>query len=121
MKRQILLRIDNPEDRVIRKGIRVIRGWCACYDGSTVGGIQFHINGGQLQWRPDYRPDVTEAHPDKTVVGFRIDLDLNEHFHAVRGGRLTITFVPTAAPEMPLEFFVEQGLIGHCLAAAAGV
>ena len=103
---------------MIREGIRVIRGWCACHDGAAIGSIQFHIGDGQLHWMLDHRPDVAEAHPNETVVGFRIYLDLNEHLHAVKGRSLTFIFGSKGAPKIPLEFFVEQGLIGHCLAAA---
>lgn len=121
MSASILLQIDDPGDRIIRAPFCLIRGWCACGDRSAFGSVQFRIGRGQLRWKPEQRPDVTEAHPDKASVGFRIDFDLKEHLYAVEGGIVTITLMLNGIREMQLEFSVLNGVIGNCLAAAAGV
>jgi hypothetical protein len=117
----ILLQIDDPADRVIRAPACVIRGWLACSDRSAAPEVQFYIGRVQLRWKPEPRPDVSEAHPDKASVGFRIDFELKEHLYALEGGMVTITLALQGAPQMQLEFSLVNGVIGSCLLAAAGV
>jgi hypothetical protein len=121
VKDSIAIQIDNPVDAVIPAPAYTIRGWCASSDRAAFLDMQFHIGPSRLSWKPEQRPDVTEAHPDKASVGFRIDFDLREHLYAVKGGVVMITVVLKGAPELQLKFSLASGVIGSCLAAAAGV
>lgn len=62
----------------------------------------------------------TEALPDKASMGFRIEFELKEHLYAAKGGVVTITVVLMETPEMQVGFSLVSGVIGSCLAAAAG-
>lgn len=119
MSQPTLLRIDDPADRILRKPVCRIRGWCAGLDWADCDRIAFRIGDGDVPWRLQSRADVTAVHPEMSVTGFTFDLDLSYYLYAVRSSELAISVVVPGAPKIELRFSVAPGLTATCLAAAA--
>ena len=116
-----MLRIDDPEDRVLRQPVCLIRGWCAGADWTDVKGLEFRLGDANVPWHADVRSDVAAEHTELSVIGFTFELDLSQYLYAVRSSELALRVVFLRAPEIELQFFVAPGVTADCLAAAAGI
>ncbi len=118
MMERVLLRIDDPADRVLRTPVCRIRGWCAAADWSEVERFEFQIGDAQLSWQTQARQDVTAEHTELWVAGFSFNLDLRQYLYAIRSSELAIRAVFPGSAAIDLEFRVAPGVTASCLAAA---
>jgi hypothetical protein len=116
-----ILRIDDPEDRVLRQPMCLIRGWCAGADWTDIERLEFQIGDANLPWHAHVRPDVAAEHTGLWVTGFTFDLDLSQYLYAIRSSELAVKAVFPRAPEIELQFFVAPGVTADCLAEAVGI
>jgi hypothetical protein len=115
------MRIDEPADRILRKAICRIRGWCARPGWADVSQIDLRIEDAPVPWQAQTRPDVTSEYVEFSVTGFIFDLDLSQYLYAIRSGELSLTVTFPRGPEMEVQFSVAPGVAARCLAAAGGV
>jgi len=119
---RVLLRIDTPEDRILRKPVCRLRGWCGSADKTEIAEFELRIGDARVAWRADARPDVADVYPELSITGFTFDLDLSQYLYAVApDGHLILAAVFGRAPEMKLRFTVAAGVMADCLAAATGI
>jgi hypothetical protein len=121
MSEAIMLRIDEPEDRVLRHPVSRIRGWCGTPYWADAAQMELRVGDACVLWQTQERPDVADKHPELSVSGFVADLDLAQYLYAIRCGELVVTAALPRGPELKTVFTVSPGLTAKCLAAAAGV
>lgn len=121
MNEPFVMRIDEPADRILRKPMCRVRGWCARPGWADVSQLDLRIEDALVPWQAQVRPDVTAEYVESSVTGFIIDLDLSQHLYAIRAGELYLTARAPGAQEVRIAFSVGPGVTAHCLAAAASV
>lgn len=121
MNEPFLMRVDDPADQVLCKSTCRVRGWYAVPAWVDASQIKFRIDDAPVPWQAQARPDVAAEHLELFVAGFIIDLDLSQHFYAIRSGEISLSIVFPRAPEMKVQFYVAPRVAADCLAAAASV
>jgi len=114
------VRIDDPADLEIRRPFSKIKGWCATDCLDDLEGLGFRIGGHPVRYRQMPRPDVEEARPGKSVIGFLMDLDLSQHLPAVRKRQFVVQVITAGAEPIELRLRVSGDALGRCLESAAG-
>jgi hypothetical protein len=114
------IRIDDPADLEIRHPMAKIKGWCAADCPEDLEGWEFRIAGHAVRHRQMLRPDVEEARPGKSVIGFLMELDLSQHLPAVRKRQFVMQVIKADTEPIKLPFRVSGEALGRCLESAAG-
>jgi len=117
----VVLRIDEPEDYVLRNRISKVRGWCACAEPNEIQQLGWEIAGAPIPWQDQEREDVYEQNPTSWVRGFTLWLDLSQHLYAVQSNELELTISFSPGHQRQLLFSLAAGLIETCLTATSGV
>jgi hypothetical protein len=117
----ILLRIDEPEDYVLRNQVSRVRGWCACVEPSEIQQLGWKISDAPIPWQDQERDDVCEEKPTSWVRGFIFRFDLSQHLYAVRSNELELTISFSPGHQRQLLFSLAPGLMEKCLTAISGV
>lgn len=121
MTAEFVMRIDDPEDRVLRSPICRVRGWCAAGDWSALSQLELRLADGPVRWQPQQRPDVAAEYPELWVAGFVLNLDLSQYPYAIRSSELSLCATFPHSPELKVQLSVAPGLAAKCFAAVAGI
>jgi hypothetical protein len=117
----ILIRIDQPEDYILRNQVSSIRGWCACPVPNEVQQLGWKIADAPIPWQDQERDDVSAQHPTSWIRGFTLRVDLSRHLYAVRSNELALTISFSSGHQRQLLFSLAPGLLEKCLTATSGV
>ena len=117
----ILVRIDEPEDYVLRNQISSVRGWCACLEPNEIQQLGWMISDAPIPWQDQERDDVNAQNPTSWVRGFTLRLDLSQYLFAVRSNELELTISFSPGHQRQLLFSLAPGLMEECLTATSGV
>lgn len=121
MRESVLLRIDEPDDLVLRKPVCRIRGWFAGDDPAVIGKLELRIGDAHVPWQEQERPDVAAANTKLWETGFIFDLDVSQYLYAIQSDELVFTAALPHTADMQLRFSVAPGVRANCWASAAGV
>jgi len=120
---EVQCNIDEPADRCIRTPTCRFRGWIAITPHSGGQELKFlHFKIGQLNVPHvlTSRPDVEGAFPNHASSGFQIRFDLTYYMQYVVNDHLAIYAMLPQFEPFRLDFTIDKGVVGLCLAAAAG-
>lgn len=113
--------IDQPENRCIAKASGVINGWFAVHDEVFQEEYQFRVGPILLPHKVLKRPDVEEAMPEHTIVGFQIRFDLSNYLYYIDDGKLVIHVTISDYDPVRLQFTVQESALAACVAEASEV
>ena len=116
MSEPFLLRIDEPEDHVLRQPLCRIRGWCAGPDYADIAQLELRIGDIMVPWQAQTRSDVAAKYGNLSVTGFIVDFDLGWYFYTIRSGEVSIMATLPHVGEMNLRF----SLAAWCRRALSG-
>jgi hypothetical protein len=114
----ITSRIDDPEDRCIRKSVVTIRGWCSSDEVRSLKGLRFLIGASPVPYSKQLRPDVEAACSGMPTAGFLVRLDLSYYLPVVKDNELAMCLVVPGEDPVPFRFRIAPGVVATCLAAA---
>ena len=113
-------KIDDPEDRCIRKPVCGIRGWCSSDKVRSLKGLQFFIGEWPVRHSTQIRPDVEAAFSGMPAAGFLVRLDLNFYLPAIEDNELVMRLAVPGEDTFRFRFRIAPGVVASCLAAAGG-